>query len=41
MKNNGIDLKQTVVFLVGNKSDGKIKEIEAADAISYAKKKGY
>ena len=41
MRNNGLDLKQCVVFLLGNKSDNKNKEVESAEAISYAKKKGY
>lgn len=27
MKNNGLDLKQSVVFLLGNKSDNKQREV--------------
>lgn len=41
MKNNGLDLKNTVVFLLGNKCDNKTREVENAQAIAYAKKKGY
>jgi len=28
MKNNGINLKEVVVMLVGNKNDGRAKEVE-------------
>lgn len=28
-------------MLVGNKCDGRTKEVDSADAIAYAKKKGY
>ena len=28
MKSNGINLKETVVVLVGNKNDGRAKEVE-------------
>lgn len=41
MRSNGLDLKQSVVFLLGNKSDTKSKEVDASEAIAYAKKKGY
>ena len=41
MKSNGLDLKQAVVFLIGNKSDGKSKEVDSAEAIAYAKKRGF
>lgn len=41
MQENGLDLKQAVVFLVGNKSDLKNKEVDSGDIFSYAKKKGY
>ena len=41
MKSNGLDLKQTVVFLIGNKADGKSKEVDSAEAIAYAKKRGF
>ena len=41
MKNNGINMKQSVVVLVGNKNDGRAKEVEQAQAIAYAKKKGF
>ena len=27
MKNNGLDLKQSVIFLLGNKSDNKTREV--------------
>lgn len=41
MKEHGVDLKNSIVMLVGNKSDVKGKEVEQAEALSYAKKKGY
>lgn len=41
MKSNGLDLKQAVVFLVGNKSDVNAREVEASEAIAYAKKRGF
>lgn len=41
MKANGISLKDTVVMLVGNKNDGRAKEVEQAEAIAYAKKRGF
>ncbi len=30
-----------MIMLVGNKCDGRTKEVDSADAIAYAKKKGY
>ena len=30
MKSNGLDLRQAVVFLIGNKSDGRAKEVDSA-----------
>lgn len=30
MKSNGLDLKNAVVFLLGNKVDNKVKEVESA-----------
>lgn len=41
MKSCGVDLKNTVIFLVGNKCDTKTKDVDSNEAISYAKKKGY
>jgi DnaJ family protein C protein 27 len=41
MKNSGINSKDSVIMLVGNKCDGRTKEVDSADAIAYAKKKGY
>lgn len=41
MKTCGVNLKEAVVFLLGNKSDSKDKEVESNEAIAYAKKKGY
>jgi hypothetical protein len=42
MKSNGLDLKNgVVVYLLGNKSDNKVREVENSEAISYAKKRGY
>jgi DnaJ family protein C protein 27 len=41
LKSNGVNLKENAVFLLGNKSDLRSKEIDAAEAIGYAKKKGY
>lgn len=41
MKSNGLDLKHCTVFILGNKSDAKGKEVDASEAIAYAKKRGY
>lgn len=41
MKAQGVNLKEAVVVLVGNKNDSRTKEVEQAEAIAYAKKKGY
>jgi len=41
MKNSGINSKDSVIMLVGNKCDGRTKEVDPAEAIAYAKKKGY
>lgn len=41
MKNYGVNAKDSVIMLVGNKCDGRTKEVDAAEAIGYAKKKGY
>ena len=41
MKNNGVNLKDTVIMLVGNKNDSRAKEVEQTEAIAYAKKRGY
>jgi DnaJ family protein C protein 27 len=41
MKSNGLDLKQCTVFILGNKCDAKGKEVDASEAIVYAKKRGY
>lgn len=41
MQDNGLDLKQSVVCVVGNKSDLKNKEVDSGDIFAYAKKKGY
>lgn len=41
MKNNGLNLKEAVIFLLGNKSDTKSKEIDASEAIAFAKKRSY
>ena len=41
MRSNGVDAKNAVIFLVGNKSDAKGKEVDSSDAASYAKKRGY
>ena len=41
MKSHGVDFKQSVIFLLGNKSDTKGKEVDASEAIAYAKKRGY
>lgn len=41
MKGNGVDFKQSVVFVLGNKSDLKGKEVDASEAINYAKKRGF
>jgi hypothetical protein len=29
MKNNGVNFKEAVIFLIGNKSDSKSKEVDA------------
>lgn len=41
MKNYGVNLKEAAVMLVGNKCDGRAKEVEASEAIAYAKKRGF
>ena len=41
MKNYGVNAKEAVVMLVGNKCDGRAKEIEPAEIAAYAKKRGY
>jgi len=41
MKNNGLNAKDAVIFLLGNKSDSKNKEVDSAEAIAFAKKRGY
>ena len=41
MKSNGLNLKECTVFLIGNKSDSKAKEVDSSEAIAYAKKRGY
>jgi DnaJ family protein C protein 27 len=41
MKSNGLNMKEAVIFLLGNKSDSKAKEIDSAEAIAFAKKRGY
>jgi DnaJ family protein C protein 27 len=41
MKSNGLNMKEAVIFLLGNKSDSKAKEVESAEAIAFAKKRGY
>lgn len=41
MKEQGVILKEAVVVLVGNKNDGRAKEVEQVEAIAYAKKRGY
>ena len=41
MKNLGVNLKEAVVVLVGNKNDSRAKEVEQTEAIAYAKKKGF
>lgn len=41
MKSSAINSKDSVIMLVGNKCDGRTKEVDSADAIAYAKKKGY
>lgn len=41
MKNCGVNMKEAVVMLVGNKCDGRTKEVDSAEAIAYAKKRGF
>lgn len=41
MKNYGVNAKDSVIMLVGNKCDGRTKEVDPAEAIAYSKKKGY
>ncbi|CAD8087842.1 unnamed protein product [Paramecium sonneborni] len=41
MVDNGLDLKQAAVYVVGNKSDLKNKEVDSGDILAYAKKKGF
>ncbi len=41
MKNNGVNMKEAVIMLIGNKCDGRTKEIDQAEVIAYAKKKGF
>lgn len=41
MKNCGLNLKDTVVMLVGNKCDGRTKEVDSNEAIAYAKKRNF
>lgn len=41
MRANGLNLKEAVVMLVGNKCDGRGKEVDSSEAIAYAKKKGF
>jgi GTPase SAR1 family protein len=41
MKNYGVNSKDSVIMLVGNKCDGRTKEVDPAEVIAYAKKKGY
>jgi GTPase SAR1 family protein len=41
MKNLGVNAKEAVVMLVGNKCDGRVKEVDQAEAIAFAKKRGY
>lgn len=41
MKNNGLNMKEAVIILLGNKCDTKSKEVDSSEAIALAKKKGY
>ncbi len=41
MKNNGLNMKQAVILLLGNKCDTKLKEVDSSEAIAFAKKRGY
>ena len=41
MKSNGLNLKDAVVVLVGNKSDVRSKEVDVNEATAFAKKRGY
>jgi len=41
MKNCGVNMKEVVVMLVGNKCDGRTKEVDSAEAIAYAKKRNF
>ena len=41
MKENGCDPKNGIVFVIGNKSDLKSKEIEPNEITNYVKKRGY
>lgn len=41
MQDNGLDFKQCIVCVVGNKSDCKNKELDPSDVNAYARKKGY
>jgi len=34
-------MKEAVIMLIGNKCDGRTKEIDQAEVIAYAKKKGF
>jgi GTPase SAR1 family protein len=41
MKSNGLNVKEAVIFLLGNKSDTKAKELDVSEVIAFAKKRGY
>lgn len=41
MNSNGLNMKEAVIFLLGNKSDTKTKEVDASEVIAFAKKRGY
>ena len=41
MKNCGVNPKESVTMLIGNKCDSKSKEVDSNECIAYAKKKGY
>ena len=41
MKNYGLNPKETVIILLGNKNDCKEKEVDSSEIIAFAKKRGY